>query len=250
LIQQSDKHFIPAKQERVQMTELKETQWYIQSDGAEDGPFTSQTLRSLAETKRIFPDTQIRKEGMTTSIPAHKIKGLLTDSGQPHALKSRNVPGQQLTAEKASETEQLEHGVKKGYDIKNFIFWISAIFIILIIAVFFFIISSSTNVTKKSNSQSEHNKVASSSSNKVYDISYKYAYEAGYSGGKEEKQEGYEYEPEVVLAQPLFQLLLKSMKADLSLSKSQEQEWDKGFRDGFNAGFKDGYYGNPQKIQN
>ncbi|HDH98430.1 MAG TPA: hypothetical protein ENF70_04800 [Deltaproteobacteria bacterium] len=82
---------------------------------------------------------------------------------------------------------------------------------------------------------------------KIYGIAYDYAYKAGYAGGKDEKAKGYDYEPEVVLAQPFFQMLLKAMKQKLNLSGSQEEEWDQGFRDGFNAGFKDGYYGYPKK---
>ena len=45
---------------------------------------TSQTLRSLAKAGRIYPDTLIRKEGSTKTMPAGKIKGLLTDSDQAH----------------------------------------------------------------------------------------------------------------------------------------------------------------------
>ena len=82
---------------------------------------------------------------------------------------------------------------------------------------------------------------------KTYKLAYDYAYKAGYEGGKDERAKGYDYQPEVVLAQPIFQILLKSMKQELNLSGSQEEEWDMGFRDGHNAGFKDGYYGYPKK---
>ncbi len=82
---------------------------------------------------------------------------------------------------------------------------------------------------------------------KTYKVAYDYAYKAGYEGGKQEKAEGHDYEPEVVLAQPLFQMLLKAIKREINISRSQEAEWDQGFRDGFNAGFKDGYYGYPRK---
>ncbi len=56
-------------------------QWYVQLSGIEEGPVTSQTLRSLAEAGRIYPDTPIRKEGMTKAVPAGKIKGLLRGKG-------------------------------------------------------------------------------------------------------------------------------------------------------------------------
>ena len=81
----------------------------------------------------------------------------------------------------------------------------------------------------------------------TYKLAYDYAYKAAYEGGKDERAKGYDYEPEVVLAQPLFQMLLKAMKQKLNLSGTQEAEWDQGFRDGFNAGFKDGYYGYSKK---
>ena len=81
----------------------------------------------------------------------------------------------------------------------------------------------------------------------IYQISYEYAYNAAYEGGQQEREEGYNYEPEVVLAQPIFQMLIKSIKAQLNLPSGQEEEFDKGFRDGWFTGFKDGYYGYSKK---
>lgn len=89
---------------------------------------------------------------------------------------------------------------------------------------------------------------SSYSEGKFYHVAYDYAYKAAYEGGKDEKAKGYDYEPEVVLAQPFSQMLLKSMKQKLNLSGSQEEEWDRGFRDGHHDGFKDGYYGYPKKA--
>ena len=65
--------------------------------------------------------------------------------------------------------------------------------------------------------------------------------------GEDEKARGYPYQPEVVLAQPIFQMMIKSMKQRLNLSRSAKKQFDQAFRDGFNAGFRDGYYGNPRK---
>jgi hypothetical protein len=66
------------------MAEPTRPKWYIQLNGVDEGPMTSQTLRSLAEAGRISPDTPIRKEGMSNTVPASKIKGLLKQSTQKH----------------------------------------------------------------------------------------------------------------------------------------------------------------------
>ena len=74
------------------MAEATQPQWYVQFSGVEEGPITSQTLRSLAEAGRIYPDTPIRKEGMTRTVPAGKIKGLLKHSAQTHISGSQVSP--------------------------------------------------------------------------------------------------------------------------------------------------------------
>ena len=74
------------------MAEASRPQWYVQLSGIEEGPITSQTLRSLAEAGRIYPDTPIRKEGMTKTVPAGKIKGLLRHSAQPSTSGSQEEP--------------------------------------------------------------------------------------------------------------------------------------------------------------
>jgi hypothetical protein len=53
---------------------------------------TSQTLRTLAEVGRIYPDTLIRKEGMAKSVPASKIKGLLINNAQEHIINGQVSP--------------------------------------------------------------------------------------------------------------------------------------------------------------
>lgn len=75
-----------------------------------------------------------------------------------------------------------------------------------------------------------------------YQITYEYGYNAGYEAGQQEREEGYEYEPEVVLAQPIFQALIKSMRAKINFSG-----FDEAFRGGFFSGYKDGYYGYSKK---
>lgn len=62
------------------MAEGRRAEWYVQLNGVEEGPLTSQTLRCLAEAGRIHPDTPIRKEGMMNPVPASRVKGLLTHS--------------------------------------------------------------------------------------------------------------------------------------------------------------------------
>jgi hypothetical protein len=81
----------------------------------------------------------------------------------------------------------------------------------------------------------------------VYNIAYEYAYAAGYEGGKQAKSEGHSFAPEVIWAQPTFQMLLVSMKRKLNLSESEQVQWDLGFEAGHTAGYRDGYYGNPKK---
>jgi len=68
------------------MAKATRPQWYVQLNGIEEGPMTSQTLRSLAEAGRIYPDTPIRKEGMTKTVQASKIKGLLKLSTQQNII--------------------------------------------------------------------------------------------------------------------------------------------------------------------
>ncbi len=50
---------------------------------------SSQTLRCLAEAGKIYPDTPIRKEGGTKSVPACKVKGLLKNYTQTHIDRSQ-----------------------------------------------------------------------------------------------------------------------------------------------------------------
>jgi hypothetical protein len=89
------------------MPKTTRPQWYIQLNGIEEGPITSQTLRSLAEAGRIYPDTPIRKEGMTKTVQASKIKGLLNQNIQAPIINAQVspvvdiAPGITLTSEKS-----------------------------------------------------------------------------------------------------------------------------------------------------
>ena len=89
------------------MAKATRPQWYVQLNGIEEGPMTSQTLRSLAEAGRIYPDTPIRKEGMTKTIQASKIKGLLNQNVQAPIINAQVSPvvdidsGKTVTSEKS-----------------------------------------------------------------------------------------------------------------------------------------------------
>ena len=61
-------------------------EWFVHLSGVEEGPLTSQTLLILVKTGKIFPDTQIRKEGMTKTVPASKVKGLLGDPAKSNNM--------------------------------------------------------------------------------------------------------------------------------------------------------------------
>jgi len=74
------------------MAEATRPQWYVQLRGVEEGPMTSRTLRDLAEAGKINPDTAIRKEGMTKTVPASKIKGLLKHHTQTHITGNQLRP--------------------------------------------------------------------------------------------------------------------------------------------------------------
>jgi hypothetical protein len=80
-------------------------------------------------------------------------------------------------------------------------------------------------------------------SKKIYTICYDWHYKAGIEGGKQEKEEGYPCEPEVVLAQPLFQVTLKAYVNDVvkKFGEQYRKDAERGMRDGFIDGYKAGY---------
>ena len=73
----------------------------------------------------------------------------------------------------------------------------------------------------------------------VYQICYDFAYEAGVAQGKSDRANGYSYSPEVALAEFPTQMVIQAMKQKIGHS---EDEVDRGFRDGYFAGYKKGYY--------
>lgn len=78
---------------------------------------------------------------------------------------------------------------------------------------------------------------------KIYELNYSQAHKSGIEAAKEDKEKNLSYEPEVVLAQPTFQSIIK-MYSDAVVQKYGEeyrQDAERGFRDGFMAGYKEGY---------
>jgi hypothetical protein len=65
------------------MTEQPRHQWYFQQDGVEYGPLTASSLCDLARAGRIRPDTPIRRDGMTETVPARRVRGLPVGTAQP-----------------------------------------------------------------------------------------------------------------------------------------------------------------------
>lgn len=85
------------------MAEVRRAQWYVQLSGIEEGPVTSQTLRSLADAGIIRLDTPIRKEGMMKPVPASKVKGLLTHSNHSAQIKSASAYQREVGAKLETE---------------------------------------------------------------------------------------------------------------------------------------------------
>jgi len=80
-------------------------------------------------------------------------------------------------------------------------------------------------------------------SKKIYKLCYDFVYEKAIEAGKEEKEKGYNYEPEIVLAQPLFQGIFKSYIDDVvkKFGEQYRKDAEQGMKDGFFAGYKEGY---------
>jgi hypothetical protein len=78
---------------------------------------------------------------------------------------------------------------------------------------------------------------------KIYQLNYTYAHNGGIEAAKEDKEKNLPYEPEVVLAQPAFQAVIKmySNKVVEKYGETYRQDAERGFRDGFMAGYKEGY---------
>lgn len=78
---------------------------------------------------------------------------------------------------------------------------------------------------------------------KIYTLNYSSAYKGGLEAAKEDREKNRSYEPELILAQPIFQSLIKmySNKVVEKYGEAYRQDAEKGFRDGFMAGYKDGY---------
>lgn len=58
------------------MTERQQHQWYFRVDDIEYGPLTARSLYDLARAGRIRPDTPIRRDDMTETVPARRVRGL------------------------------------------------------------------------------------------------------------------------------------------------------------------------------
>jgi len=78
---------------------------------------------------------------------------------------------------------------------------------------------------------------------KIYALNYAYAHKGGIEAAKEDREKNRAYEPELILAQPIFQALIKwnCDKVVEMYGETYRQDAEKGFRDGFMAGYKEGY---------
>lgn len=53
------------------------SQWFWTAvDGEKHGPFTARQFKDMAESGQILPTDWVKKEGMTKSVKASRIKGL------------------------------------------------------------------------------------------------------------------------------------------------------------------------------
>jgi len=80
-------------------------------------------------------------------------------------------------------------------------------------------------------------------------VHYEYGYNAGYEGGTEDRESGYECEPEEYYNLPLLQITVKAIKEQLKKEGRyiNEREFDRCFKEGFLDGYKDGCYGRQKK---
>ena len=67
-------------------------------------------------------------------------------------------------------------------------------------------------------------------------------YKAGYEAGKQEYEEGCKFEPEIVLAQPIYQQIMAELNEEFNYIRFKE-----AFKKGFFDGYSDGYYSRPKK---
>ena len=58
------------------------TQWFwTGNDGEKHGPFTPKELKGMVASGQLLPTDWVKKDGMTKSVKASRLKGLFTPSG-------------------------------------------------------------------------------------------------------------------------------------------------------------------------
>jgi RsiW-degrading membrane proteinase PrsW (M82 family) len=62
-------------------------QWYHTESGREQGPWSSLEMRDLVRRGRITATTPVRRDGMTASVPAGNVRGLLPTAAAASAAK-------------------------------------------------------------------------------------------------------------------------------------------------------------------
>lgn len=66
--------------------------WHVSQDGRQQGPFTPEQLKSLAESGRLNPSDLVWKNGLSEWVTAASVKGLFT-SPVPPPLPQLARPG-------------------------------------------------------------------------------------------------------------------------------------------------------------
>jgi hypothetical protein len=71
--------------------------WFINRNGSEDGPFTPNQLKQLATSGQLHRDTPVRREDKQTAVPAAKVTGLFpsqlaSSEIAPAVIAPRSIP--------------------------------------------------------------------------------------------------------------------------------------------------------------
>ena len=83
------------------------TQWYIQTDGKEFGPYSSSDVKTMAEKEKISHDTLVRNDLQKEWLPAYHFDGLIPGPSPMAAHTSKTTPANPNTSDSTWSRKQL-----------------------------------------------------------------------------------------------------------------------------------------------